>query len=419
MTSEDDAGASTTAGPASGAAPGGGDLERITGAFAGLFGSAPDGVWAAPGRVNLIGEHTDYNEGFVLPFALEHRARVAVALRPNGPARLRAASLQGADPAGTGQAATTGRITEADLGHLVPAAVEPWARYVAGIIWALQQRGHEVPGMDILLDSDVPPGAGLSSSAAIECAVALAVDELLGTGIPRGELVLVCQRAENDFVGAPTGILDQSAALLGTAGHALFLDCRSRDARQVPLDLAQLGLALLVIDTRVAHAHESGGYRDLVAACRRGAATLGVHALRDVGPARLPEAQRLLDPDTFRRVRHIVTENQRVLDTVATLDADGPQAIGPLLNASHASMRDDFGISCDELDAAVDAAQRAGALGARMTGGGFGGSAIALVAAADAATVAESVRGRFATEGYLAPEIFSVRPGPGAHRVDR
>lgn len=250
----------------------------------------------------------------MLPFALEHRARVAVALRPKGPARLRAASLQGADPAATGQTAMAGRITEADLGHLEPAAVEPWARYVAGIIWALQQRGHDVPGLDILLDSDVPPGAGLSSSAAIECAVALAVDELLGSGIPRGELVLVCQRAENDFVGAPTGILDQSAALLGTAGHALFLDCRSRAAHQVPLDPAQLGLAQLGLA--------------------------------------------LLDPGTFRRVRHIVTENQRVLDTVATLEADGPQAIGPLLNASQASMRDDFGISCNELDAA-DAAEAA------------------------------------------------------------
>lgn len=392
--------------------------ERVALAFGELFGSAPDGVWAAPGRVNLIGEHTDYNDGFVLPFALGHTARVAVALRPQGPARLRAASLQGADPAGTGQAATAGRIAEADLGQLEPATVEPWARYVAGVIWALQQRGHQVPAVDVLLDSDVPSGAGLSSSAAIECAVALALDDLLGLHIPREDLVLLCQHAENDFVGAPTGILDQSASLLGTTGHALFLDCRSRDARQVSLDLAGAGLELLVIDTRVAHAHESGGYKDLVAACRRGAAALGVPALRDVDTSRLTEAEQVLDADTFRRVRHIVTENQRVLDMVDILDTAGPRAIGPLLDASHVSMRDDFGISCAELDAAVEAAQRAGALGARMTGGGFGGSAIAVVPVGDTAAVTAAVRRRFADEGYLEPDIFVVQPGPGARRID-
>ncbi|WP_372697356.1 galactokinase [Arthrobacter sp. JSM 101049] len=395
----------------------GAQTARITQAFTALFGGLPDGVWAAPGRVNLMGEHTDYNEGFVLPFALEHTARVAVALCRTGPPRLRTASLQGTS-SGTGTVPTASPITEADLGHLEPGAVAPWARYVAGVIWALQQRGHQVPGVDILLDSDVPAGAGLSSSAAIECAVALALDELLATGIGREELVLACQQAENDFVGAPTGILDQSAALLGTAGHALFLDCRSRAARQVPLPLADAGLTLLVIDTRVAHAHESGGYKDLVAACRRGAAALGVPALRDVGPDRLDDARLLLDPETFRRVRHIVTENQRVLDVVGLLDAGGPGGIGPLLSASHASMRDDFGISCPELDAAVEAAQQAGARGARMTGGGFGGSAIAVVAAQEAGQVGDAVRRRFAEDGYAEPGIASVLPGPGARRID-
>ncbi|MDN5904494.1 MAG: galactokinase, partial [Micrococcaceae bacterium] len=341
-------------------------LEQLSAGFATLFGGRPDGIWAAPGRVNLMGEHTDYNEGFVLPFALRNSARVAVALRPSGPARLRVASLQGADPAGTGQTALAGEIAEVDLDRLEPADVVPWARYLAGVIWALQQRGHHVPGVDVLLDSDVPSGAGLSSSAAIECAVALALDELLDAGIDREELVLVCQQAENDFVGAPTGILDQSASLLGTAGHALFLDCRSRLSRQVPLDLAAESLVLLVIDTKVVHAHESGGYKDLVAACARGAAGLGVPALRDVGLERLVEAAEVLDAATFARVRHIVTENQRVLDTVAALETGGPRTIGPFLDASHASMRDDFGISCVELDAAVEAAQQAGAFGARM-----------------------------------------------------
>ncbi len=391
-------------------------LEKLSAGFTALFGGRPDGIWAAPGRVNLMGEHTDYNEGFVLPFALENSARVAVALRHSGPSRLRAASLQGADPAGTGEAAIAGEVAEVDLTRLEPEGVVPWARYLAGVIWALQQRGHHVPGVDVLLDSDVPSGAGLSSSAAIECAVALALDELLAAGIEREELVLVCQQAENDFVGAPTGILDQSASLLGTSGHALFLDCRSRISRQVPLDLAAESLVLLVIDTRVVHAHESGGYKDLVAACARGAAGLGVPALRDVGPERLPEAAEVLDAATFARVRHIVTENQRVLDTVAALEAEGPRTIGPLLDASHASMRDDFGISCVELDAAVEAAQQAGAIGARMTGGGFGGSAIALVDVAAADAVGDAVRERFAADGYEAPDIFAVQPGAGARR---
>lgn len=400
------------------------DGAELADAFAALYGEAPDGIWAAPGRVNLIGEHTDYNEGYVLPFAIDRSARVAVRLRPEAVARtLRMASVQsqsrpGARSAPGRPAPARDDVVEVSLEGLARDAVEPWARYIAGVVWAFQERGVDVPAFDVLLDSDVPIGAGLSSSAAIECAVALAIDELVGAGVGRQELVLLCRQAENDFVGAPTGILDQSAALLGTADHALFLDCRSREARQVSLPLASDALAILVVDTRVSHAHDTGGYKGLVAACTKGAEALGVTALRDVPPSRLDEAGRTLDYVTFHRVRHIVTENQRVLETVRLLEETGPASIGEHLTASHASMRDDFEISCAELDLAVDTALAAGALGARMTGGGFGGSAIALVRSSDAEEVADRVRAEFAAAGYAAPDIFHVAPGPGARRLD-
>jgi galactokinase len=354
---------------------------------------------------------------------------------------LRVATLQGDGVRIDGGGRRPG-VVEVAPDALEPTAVPRWARYIAGVVWAFRQRGVDVPALDVLLDSDVPIGAGLSSSAAIECAVALAVDDLTGSALGRDELVLLCRRAENDFVGAPTGILDQSASLLGTAEHALFLDCRSRAARQVSLPLAAAGLSILVVDTKVSHAHDTGGYKALVAACDRGARELGVSALRDVPASRLGEARDVLDYVAFHRVRHIVTENERVLETVrllegaeadgaeadspkadspeadgAAAEARGPGAIGELLTASHASMRDDFEISCAELDLAVDAALGAGALGARMTGGGFGGSAIALVRREAAGTVAERVRDAFAEAGFARPDIFGVAPGPGARRL--
>lgn len=381
-------------------------MSTLNDSFAELFGHRADATFAAPGRVNLIGEHTDYNEGFVLPFAIDKVASIALSLLPaEAPRLVRMASTLG------------GTVVEADLDRLVAEEVTPWARYIAGVFWAFEQRGFTLPGADILLDSTVPVGAGLSSSAAIECAVALALNEQLRLGLTRMELVLLCQDAENNFVGAPTGILDQSASLLSTADHALFLDCRTREFKQANLPLAEAGLQILVIDTRVSHSHDSGGYKELVTACTQGAAELGVVALRDVAPGRLPEAKETLHPDIYRRVRHIVTENQRVLDTIELLEAEGPASIGDLLVQSHISMRDDFGISSVELDLAVDAAVAAGALGARMTGGGFGGSAIALVKASTAHAVSERILEEFSGAGFVTPEIFTVVPGPGARRL--
>ncbi|MFC7787370.1 galactokinase [Microbacterium sp. MAHUQ-60] len=381
--------------------------------FAASYGREPGGVWSAPGRVNLIGEHTDYNEGYVLPFAIQHRTYAAVGL--NGTGDLRVAStfadsqvvahldeLDGLFPTAQGQAP----------------AVPEWSAYVLGVAWALRMLRPDarLTGVDIAIASDVPVGAGLSSSAAIEGSVASALNELWDLGLDAVTLAEVGRRAENEAVGAPTGIMDQMASMLGRPDAATFLDCRTLETRSIPTGFTAAQLELLVIDTRVSHAHSTGGYRERRESCERGAELLGIRSLRDAGVDDLPRAAGLMDDVTFRRVRHILTENQRVLDTVAALTEQGPRAIGDLLIASHASMRDDFEISAPELDAAVDAALGAGALGARMTGGGFGGAAIALVEHTQVAAVTDAVTKAFADAGFTAPHVFPVSPSAGPRR---
>jgi galactokinase len=375
--------------------------ERAEQAFAERFGTAPEGVWAAPGRVNVIGEHTDYNDGFVLPVALPHTTRAAVGRRTDG--RVALASLQG-----------DGAVVELALTDLAPGRPDGWAGYPAGVVDGLRDR--LAGGVSVLVDTDVPVGAGLSSSAALTCSVALALSDLVAPELTRADLVELARRSENDFVGAPTGILDQSASLLCEAGHALFLDTRSRTTEQVPLDLAAAGLELLVVDTGTSHTHADGGYGDRRRECEEAAARLGVPALRDVPDV---AALAVLDDDVLRRrARHIVTENARVLEIVRILRGDAdPRSIGPLLSEGHASLRDDFEISTAELDACVDAALAAGAHGARMVGGGFGGSAVVLVERNRAGDVAEAVRHRFAQAGYAAPRTFDVVPSAGARRL--
>ena len=374
-------------------------------AFSDRFGTEPDGLWSAPGRVNVIGEHTDYNDGFVLPFAIRHSTTVAAAVRPDRLVRVASTFAPDED------------AVVADLDELSEGSVEGWAAYPLGVLWALEQSGYRCPGMDLLVDSSVPVGAGLSSSAALECSVAVAANELAQTDISRRELAVIGQLAENRMVGAPTGIMDQSASLLGEAGHAVFLDCRSGASRLVPLDLEGAGLELMVIDTRVSHSHATGGYAARRRSCELGAEMMGVAALRDLSVKDLAEAAGVLDEETFRRVRHIVTENARVEDAVEVLTRKGPAELGSLLVASHASMRDDFEISCAELDTAVDTALEAGALGARMTGGGFGGSAIALARVGDVPAIRSAVEAAFAAAGFRSPVIFSVLPGAGAARI--
>ncbi len=378
-------------------------LDRLTEDFSRQFGTEPEGIWSAPGRVNLIGEHTHYNGGFVLPFAIDRRTRMAVRRRRDRRVRV-VSTFVGSTPA------------EADIEALRPESVSGWPAYPLGVVWAMREAGVDFDGFDILIDSSVPVGAGLSSSAAIECVPAVALNDLSGANLSPTELALIGQRAENEVVGAPTGIMDQSASLLGKAGSAVLIDCRSRTSELVPLDLAGANLVLQVIDTKVSHSHATGGYAARRATCERGAARLGVGSLRDVAVADLSRAADRLDEETFRRVRHVVTENERVQRTVEILRAQGPTAIGSLLDQSHISMRDDFEISCPELDLAVETARSNGAIGARMTGGGFGGSAITLTPVAAAETARTAVLTGFKQAGLTLPDVFEVHPADGADR---
>ncbi|MDQ3104934.1 MAG: galactokinase [Actinomycetota bacterium] len=360
----------------------------------------PDWGWAAPGRVNLMGEHTDYNDGWVLPFAIRHRTKVALCRRDDD--RVRVHSTQQDDSVET-------------TASTVPGDVSGWAGYVAGVVWALGVDGHRIPGVDLWVDSDVPMGAGLSSSAALACATALALDELAGAGLDAAGIADIARRAENDYVRAPTGVMDQLASVHGRAGHALLIDTRNLTVEHHPARFVEDGYALLVIDTGATHAlADGGGYAERRGECERAAELLGVPALRDVTTVDL---DRLDDEVLRRRARHVVTEDARVLDCVQLLGAGDWAAVGTSFAASHASMRDDFEISCDELDVAVGASVAAGAVGARMTGGGFGGSVIALVAAGDADTVAGGCRRAFAEHGWDEPKVFAVEPGPGAARL--
>jgi galactokinase len=366
--------------------------------------------WVAPGRVNLIGEHTDYNDGFVLPIALPYRTTATVTPSRDGRVLVRSAQRPG-------------EHVQAAVADLRPGGSPEWAAYVLGVVWAMREAGHDVrAGADVLVDGRVPEGAGLSSSAALECAVAAALDDVLDLGLPRAELARLAQRAENEFVGMPSGIMDQMAAMLCAAGHALFLDCRSLDAEHVPFDPRAQGLVVLVVNTRAPHRLVDGEYADRRRSCEEAAAALGVPALRDVPAAGLDAAlARLADDTQRRRVRHVVTENQRVLDTVQLLRAGRLPEIGPLLSASHASLRDDFEVTVPQLDVAVQAALDVGALGARMTGGGFGGCVLALVRTGDGAgsegRVLAAVQQAYAERCFDPPEFFAVTPSAGAHRT--
>jgi galactokinase len=387
--------------------------DDVRAAFRERFDGTPQGIWSAPGRANLIGEHTDYNEGFVLPFAIDRRTLVAAGPREDGILRV-ASTFDDEDTlfleVPLAELDALQQLEDRDLG---------WAGYPMGVAWALSRYGADlaaVPGVDLMIDSNVPVGAGLSSSAAIECAVALALDDLWRLGLSRPDLAQVGRLAENEFVGAPTGIMDQSASLLGVKDSAVLLDCRSLETEIVPLGFAEAGLAILVMDTGVKHEHATGGYGERRASCEKAALLMGVPALRDLGVDDLERAEDKLSSETFRRMRHVVTENQRVVDAAAALRAGDTTALGALLDASHASMRDDFEISTPELDLAVEVARENGALGARMTGGGFGGAAIALVPEGDVSRVRVAVDGAFAEHGFGQPEVYPVAASDGAAR---
>jgi galactokinase len=351
-----------------------------------------------------MGEHTDYNGGYVLPFAINLRTHAAAARRDDE--RVSVQSLQ-----------RPGEVIEVSLHELNPEASSGWASYALGVLWALRGAGYRVGGLDIVLDGQVPSGAGLSSSAAIECAVGLASAELYDIDIPRPEMARIAQYAENNFVGVPCGLMDQMAACVCEADHALFFDVRDDVREQEPFAPHDEGLAVLVIDTRAHHAHAGGGYAERRKACEEAARQLGVPYLRDIVRPALESALAQLDDDVLRRrARHIITENDRVLTMVDLLASGALRDVGPILTQSHHSMRDDFEISVPELNTAVDASIAAGALGARMTGGGFGGSAIALIRAAELDDVSRAVEAAFDRSGFTAPQIWAPRASSGASR---
>lgn len=378
-------------------------IDAVVAAFVDRAGRAPEGVWCAPGRVNLLGEHTDYNEGFVLPAAINREVVAAVGLR--GDALVRCWSAQ------------KGEAEPVKVDEIGPGRVEGWAAYPLGVVWALREADVPTSGVDIFFDSDVPMGGGLSSSAAMEGAIAVALTDLHGVQMGRTELALAGRRAETEVVGARTGVMDQMAALHGGSDCAVFIDCRSLLVEQIELGLARAELTLVVLDTRVAHAHVDNGYGNRRRACEQAAALLGVRALRDVTLEEVEAAADRLGDELLRRARHVVTENERVLRAVRLLRGGKVDRLGSLFAASHASMRDDFELSVPELDLAVETALGGGATAARMTGGGFGGAAVAVAPAAAVERIAADAARAFAARGFGPPDVFSVTPSDGARRL--
>jgi galactokinase len=380
-------------------------------AFSAVHDREPEGVWVAPGRVNLIGEHTDYSGGLVLPLALPQVCTVAAATRDDGVFSVRSRQQPGA--------VVTAAVTS------LPGEVKGWAAYAVGIAWALREAGHRISGADVVLDSTVPIGAGLSSSAAIGCSVASALRDLFDLPLDGLELAAIARRCENEFAGAPTGVMDQTVSMMARQGHLLYLDTRSMQIEHVPFALDKVGLTLLVIDTRTSHELTDGGYASRRKAVEDGARLLGVRELRDVEDADLAVALTRLEAAgddesgvLARRVRHVVTENARVRAVVEVLQSGAdPRQVGPILTAGHRSLRDDFEISTPELDAAVEAAEAAGAYGARMFGGGFGGSALALVETDAVDAVRVAVEQAYVERGFQPAAFFSAVPAAGAHRL--
>jgi galactokinase len=377
------------------------DANLLVEAFRKRTGQQPVGVWAAPGRVNLIGEHTDYNDGYVMPFALAQRVLIAAAPRDDGTWSVTSLNND-----------STKIFSAADL----QPGMAGWQAYVAGVVWALQDARHRIAGADLVLMSDVPEGAGLSSSAALECATLTALADLNNLDIAGLERAKLARRSENVFVGAPTGLMDQAASTLCTQGNALFFDCRTHGVEQVLFDTSSAGLEILVLDTKTPHALVDSEYAARRASCEEAAQLLGVPALRDVRDLDAALAQ-LPDPTMKRRVRHVVTENARVLEAVNVLRAGRIADMAPLLDASHESMRDDFEITVPQVDLAVETARMSGALGARMTGGGFGGCIIALVELGDSERISEAIAESFAAAGYGPPAYFTAVPSAGAQRL--
>jgi galactokinase len=372
-------------------------MSALEATFHDLFGHKAEVLAEAPGRVNLIGEHIDYSEGFVLPFAIADRTYAAIARNNDG--LIRIASQQ-----------RKSRIFTIDIKDVKPGSAGDWEKYVLGVVWTL----GITTGVDILVDGHVPSGAGLSSSAALECSVAVGLNTLFQLGKSLEDLARATQKAENDYVGMPCGIMDQSVSLMGREGSALLLDCRDLTTESVPFDVASAGLELLIIDTQAHHALVDGGYAERRASCESVAAKLAIPSMRHLTMEILNSRRPELSEIEYIRARHAVTEIQRVKDAVVALRANDFTTLGRLINESHFSLRDDYTVSCPELDVAVDASLNAGALGSRMVGGGFGGSAIALIKADQIESVKDAIKQAYSDKGFKAPRFFTSLPSAGA-----
>jgi len=377
-------------------------MSSIEEKFLETFGEEPDLVAAAPGRVNLIGEHIDYSEGFVLPFAIKDRTMVAARKRDDSTVRVASAQRRN-------------KIVTVDIADVKPGLKGEWERYALGVLWSM----GVTSGVDLMIDGHVPLGAGLSSSAALECSVATAMNHLFDMGFNLEELARLTQKAENQYVGVPCGIMDQSVSLMATNGFALLLDCRDLSTRNIPFDVASHGLELLIIDTQAHHALTDGGYAERRASCESVAAKLHVKSMRELTITQLDSSRDLLSETEYIRARHAITEMKRVLDCVEALSSGDFVKVGQLLNQSHLSLRDDYNVSCPELNAAVEASLVAGALGSRMVGGGFGGSAIALIQASKTSETIGVVEKAFADKKFKAPRFFTSLPSQGAELLSR
>ena len=372
-------------------------MSTLIRSFESLYGRKPEVLAEAPGRVNLIGEHIDYSEGFVLPFAIANRTYAAIAKRSDGLVRI--ASHQRRD-----------KIFSIDITHVKPGSNGDWEKYVLGVIWSMDINS----GLDILIDGNVPAGAGLSSSAALECSVATGFNLLFDKKFSLQELARRAQRAENEYVGVPCGIMDQSISLMAQAGSALLLDCRDLSTEQIPFSVVDAGLELLIIDTQAHHALIDGGYAERRASCESVVAKLAIASLRHLTLEQLNSSLDLLTDIEFIRARHAVTEIARVHEAVVALSNSDFEALGELINQSHISLRDDYDVSCPELDLAVSAALSTGAIGARMVGGGFGGSAIALARVEKVEEIKNAVEGAFESANFKRPRFFTSLPSAGA-----
>lgn len=370
--------------------------ERVENAFQEQFGSSPSFIVRAPGRVNIIGEHTDYNDGFVLPMAIDRAVWIALRRRDDG--RVCVSSLEQAEPTD---------FALAEIQH----TNDGWSEYVKGMAVMLQNAGYDLVGWEGVLSSDVPVGSGLSSSAALEMGVGCAFSAVSGFPFDGVEMAQLGQKTENEWVGAKTGIMDQMISANGRAGYALLIDCRDLSMQSDPLPQET---AVLIMDTMTRHTHTDSGYNDRRESCEQAAHYFSVSHLRDVNIEQLEEAESELDDVTYRRARHVISENQRVLDAVQAMEAGDAVTLGLLMNASHASLRDDFEVTNDALDTMASIAQEhPGCYGARMTGGGFGGCAVALVQADKAGDVAADVARQYEAASGLRPEIYITTASDG------